>query len=385
MNTWEAWLTRAFRFLLLGSLALMLACSPKPRPTLEPGVDVRGVIRDRDGLGVEGMGVFFDPADDKYTNGLLVRTDRKGAFYHRALPGPYRICLFRFGNYLRVPDVDLDTVWLRAPSARLDYRYGGVKVEGRVFGPGGSPVRSGSIKAWGHGRDQREVALESKIVGGHYKMFVSQGEYYFGTEAPATLPSVDGGQKVDISTDTTIDFSADGHLVTGRVVLGAGQPVPGAHVRVDGMANGQQISAHDEARPDGRYRVYLPSGGYQFLVTPGASDSFVVMQFFSLDSLSAARTLDLDMSGTEWHGTVRDTTTGLPLRSVRIVATSAASTNISAVSVSDERGRFRLVLWPGQIYTVAMTSSKLRIAQKTISGTRANKDSTFDLFVRVLK
>ncbi len=362
-------------------LTFVLSCASSPTPGRRSTVEVRGIIRDRDGMGVEGVGVLLDPADDDQTILTGVPTDGKGSFKIRVRPGPYRVILDN-NNSLRVPTAYLDTIWLTPPTARLDYQYGGIKVEGRLLGPGGMPIQSGSIQALGGDLSGYLNTVEASVVGGHYMLFVPPGRYYFESKPlPARFPSFEG-REIDISTDTTIDFSAEGNQLIGRVVLGAEGPMPDAEVYANGSAAGLPVSAHDETRRDGSFRLYLPPGGYTFQVVPGASHAFVVPRLFSR-AVSVPQTIDLDMSGTVWSGTVRDTITGSPLRLVRVVAAFTLASSISAVSVSDGEGRFRLVLQPGHVYTLSLSSSDGRIVPKQVSRVRAGNDSALELFARV--
>lgn len=350
-------------------------------------MEVHGVIRDRDGVGVEGVDVCFDPTDDDRSVYWCQRTNRMGAFRMWVRPARYRPILR--ARHVRVPDVDLETMALTLPSNELNYRYGGIRIVGRLLGPGGKPVQSGSVEALGSGPDRRGFYVESKFSEGHYTLFVPPTSYYFKTRPmPAYLPSLEGERMgASASSDTTIDFSADGHLITGKVTIRNGIPLPSADVEVYGLSlpDSVEVSARNTTKSDGSYRFCLPAGGYAFIVRPGPRTRFVLPRTLSVE-VTAPRTNNLDLSGVEWTGIVRDSVTGSPLKSVAVTATitlgNGAYRYVSAASVSDGKGRFRLVLESGRTYLLSLSKADGRIAPKEVWGMVAGSDSTFDVLVR---
>src|SRR6185369_16617158 len=139
---------------------------------------------------------------------------------------------------------------------------------------------------------------------------------------------------INVSADTTIDFILDGDRIMGRVVLG-GNPVDRAQITIDGSTHGSYplLSAHEVTDRDGRFLVYLPRGGYSIIVSPGPNYAFVTPRFFSR-VVTGPQSLNLDLLGASWRGTIRDTDTGSPIASAKVVATDIGSPFVSAFSVS---------------------------------------------------
>jgi hypothetical protein len=378
MRTFEALRTRRL-LLFLGTVA-SLNCASNPPPT-HPTVDVTGVVRDRDGFGVQGVEVFFDPADDDRTVGLVAPTDRNGAFHIRVRPGPYAPQIF--ARHARVPAATLDTVWLRAPVQRLDYRYGGIKIQGRLLDPGGRPIPSGSIQASGRYPGGYDVSMEAPVTNGRYTLFGPPSNYYFDPKPlPARFPRYHG-ISIFVPADTTIDFRLDGFQVVGKVVLG-GEVIDNAEVEVVGPAYGSYpyFTARDRTGRDGTFRVFVPSGRCSFSVKPGPAHAFVARQDFDR-TVTMAQTIRFDMSGTAWSGTLREKMTGSPVASVKVTATQDRSDYFSASCVSDRRGRFRLALHPGLDYVLSLSSTKTRVESQPTPPIRAGNDSTFELKVGI--
>src|SRR5258705_12283098 len=201
-------------------------------------VEVHGVIRDREGAGIEGIAVCLThPVVGGWNTIVAATTNGRGAFRLHARPGRYVTILY--ARDLRVPSVFLDSTVVGPSTARLDYQYGGFKVQGRVVGPGGRPVRAGAIEVIGNSPDFRHgLNLGAKLRGGRYVLFLPRGTYYFKTKPmPAYLPSLQRqGVVVSASSDTTVDFSADGNLITGKSTIRNGIPLPSADIEVHGRA-----------------------------------------------------------------------------------------------------------------------------------------------------
>jgi len=146
-----------------------------------------------------------------------------------------------------------------------------------------------------------------------------------------------------------------------------------------------EVTARNTTNRYGSYRFYLPTGNYSFYAKPGRSSAHVAPRIANHEVM-APGSLNLDLSGTEWRGTVRDSVTGTPLKSVAVMASitwlGQASRYMSATSVSDRKGRFSLVLEPGRTYLLSLSRPDGRIAPKEIWGMVTGRDSSFDVLVR---
>jgi len=371
-----------FPALLMPVVALALlatGCASNP-PSHGGLVEVHGVIRDRDGAGVEGLDVGFDSADGHWHYWRTQRTDRNGTFRMFVRAGTYRPVLS--ARHVRVPTVFLNTIVIALPSTELNYRYGGVRIGGRLMGPGGKPVESGTIKALGYGPGNESDA-ESQLFKSHYTLFVPPGAYMFVTRpGPTYLPSIDRfaiGPR--IVSDTTIDFPADGNLITGRVLLGSRAVPRKAEIQAWSTTKDIEVSAYDKINADGRYRLYLPDGNYTFSLRHAPATRFVCLRSLSYE-VNAPATINLNFSSGEWTGTVRDSMSRAPVQSVQVMATDTRLGGGEAISETDRRGRFRLVLDPGSNYTLSLRANHGNNLLRLIPGAFSGRDSTFDVLVR---
>jgi hypothetical protein len=237
-------------------------------------------------------------------------------------------------------------------------------------------LESGTITALG----VRGPDAESRLSKNQYTLFVPPSAYWFITEpGPAYLPRIERiGVGIEVSSDTTIDFSADGNLATGRVLLGS-TPLGHAEIEAVGSFKDLRMSARDKSKADGSYRMYLPNGEYTFWVKPGPASRFIAPRFRDYE-VTAPRTINLNLSGGEWEGTVRDSVTGAPVPSIQVMADGRSAG--SAVSETDGKGRFKLVLDPGRTYALSLSKNHGNTQLNRIPGVFAGRDSTFDILIR---
>jgi len=339
-------------------------------------VEIHGVIRDREGAGIEGINVYID---DRSWNA----TNNEGAFRVRVKPGRYRV--FLGGFRVRVPGADMDTVVVGPSGTRLDYQYGGFKIEGRLVGPGGRAIRDGVVQAFGDSPDIRYgIYVGSRLKRGRYVLFVPRGIYYFKTEPfPEYYPATDRGARppaIRIDADTTIDFPAGGHAVEGRITL-RGRPLSGATVDAYGVSwpDTAEIRARSATTSNGRYRLFVPNGHYTFFISRGPELSPFVTRWFQREITGPER-IETNLSMTFWSGVVRDSVTGAPVESVSVWAGDPINRySFAAMSRSDREGRFRLEMEPGRRYSLSW--SKGKVAPREFASAVAVNDST--LAVRV--
>ena len=83
----------------------------------------------------------------------------------------------------------------------------------------------------------------------------------------------------------------------------------------------------------------MPEGGYRTMVTPGASDLFILPRTFPYATISGPTARDFDLSGTEWSGLVRLSGSGNPVPSTEVRAYLIDDQHYrSAVSTTDAGG-----------------------------------------------
>jgi hypothetical protein len=328
---------------------------------------------------VEGIGVAADPADDVGRRSWVVSTNARGDYRIRLRPGRYSMHLSNVsGLRSRIPAIDLDTIQVTDRVTRFNYQYGGSKVTGTIAGPKGG-VSSGVIIAHGTERAGVHVVVMARIKDGKYSFFVAPGKYRLESDSlPTGLPKFEG-QELTVSGDTTIHLEATGHYVTGRVALGAKEPLVGARVQAWGEVAGVSRSSEVATGGDGKYGMYLPSGRYGVTVWPARSQRFISTKAIEC-VVDDDEHFDIDMSGVEWTGTVRDLLTGEPIDSVAVNACYVRFNGCFAEDVTHSGGEFRLVLGrSGGPYSIRVTRKDDGALLLKSPDVFATEDTTFIL------
>jgi hypothetical protein len=361
------------------ALALLVTGCASSEPVKSGLVDVYGVIRDREGVGVQGIYVYVD---DQCSS---PPTDAHGRFRIPARPGRHSFLLDGFN--VPFPAVHIDTVVVGPSATRLDYRYGGFKVEGRLAGPGGRAI-DGVVNVFGNSPDtDYGIRVRSRLKRGRYVFFIPRGVYYFQTEPTVEYyPATDGGRrppKIQIDADTTIDLSASGHLVEGRVTL-RGQPLSRVTVEVRGVAWADTVetSAVSTTTSKGRYRLFVPNGSYTFFIHREPYLSPFAVRWFRREIRGPER-IETNLPMTYWSGVVRDSVTGAPVESVTLWAGDPRDqtypSSYGAMSMSDRTGRFRMELEPTRTYLLWW--SKGNVIPRKFGTAVAGNDSTLEVRV----
>jgi hypothetical protein len=118
----------------------------------------------------------------------------------------------------------------------------------------------------------------------------------------------------------------------------------------------------------------LPSGNYCF--TARQDPTTIIAPFsIGLTSITAPRTLDWDLTGTEWTGTLRSATTLEPLANGYVSVGSYTYTN------SDANGVFRFIVQTGSVYSLTAYAPDM---YAMVSGVVAGSDSTLELLLSPL-
>ncbi len=368
--------SRQLRASALAAAALLAAfCSCSQDMLVKPArrAEVTGTIRDPEGNALAGYRVYI-------TEGLGSTTDSSGHYSVIVPEGSYRPIVSPRGYPVTgFPRVQAGWVRVRAPVTRWDYSYGGFKVQGSVTGPDGSPVDSGIVDAYQPGSSNYGYGTEVRvnIVAGRYKLYLTGGSYrlFISPEyaVPRGIPNL-FPPDVTISADTTMDFALTGEAVTGTVTLGAGVPLEGATVGGSGSVSSAAVT-----KADGSYLLYLPAGDYDWYARPGPQNRNVMLVRQAGPGVTGPTTINFDLSGVHWSGTVRWSGTGLPIPSVEVTAILGYSDK--AVSTTDGAGQFDLVVRPAVRQSLKIHSPAGEFADTYRGGVLAGNDSTFDLVV----
>ncbi len=264
----------------------------------------------------------------------------------------------------------------------MDYQYRGFKVDGRFIGPSGKLIRDGTVEAMGGDSPESlyGISVSVSLKRGRYVLFLPKGTYWFtASPHPSHYPGR-SPHAITIASDTTIDFAASGHVVEGRAILGK-FPWANAEIEARGVSwpDTQETFARGTVASNGTFLLYLPDGFYHFWVgmRPDRELPPFVPRFFQREIRGPVH-MNLAFSATRWAGTVHDSLTGALLDSVRVLAVDTEH-QITAMSVSGRKGRFRLVLESGRPYTLFWSVGG-RVPHK-VGSAIAKSDSTFDLRV----
>ena len=215
-------------------------------------------------------------------------TDAQGTFRLRLPEGVWEVWIGGPADSGIMGQHAADVV-LRLPSTSVDLHYLGYRVSGRLIGPGNATLNDGYLSILSKMNTTR-VAVPS----GSYTLLVPPDTLSiwanpspFGYEAGIPQVRYDG---IAVSSDTTMDLSLDGHLVSGRGTFD-GIPLYGGWV----SASSPTAQAYSAFAADGTYRIYLPTREYVFTVyTGGRGDGTHVYPAILID---APRTLNFDLSG----------------------------------------------------------------------------------------
>ena len=375
---------RLARFTPILALALSLSCADMPTAP-RPRVTISGQITDRDGPGIEGAYVSFfslDPRDQPQETIVIVGaararsshdfttvTDGSGR-YRLTLPaGPYEVFLSPSGYpYATLPRVQV------AQGSEVNYRYDGVRISGDVTGPAGVALTNVDVWVYRYEPYSDPVSAYSRISSGRYSFLVPPGTYALRaqTAGGVGLPRVEI-PSLAIVRDTTVDLSLDGHAVTGTVTGQNGAPLDRILIRASNTTASSEVTTFSKA--DGSYTMYLPTGVYHLRLSPWDL-SYIASREFAPVSITGPATLDFDMSGVEWTGTVKRSSDSTAI-SASVGAFEVMGVS-SAYATTDGSGAFRLIVAPNTYYTLRVSNSYL----VTVVGVFATAaDSTFDLYV----
>lgn len=386
---------RLFALAPIVALATTLSCSEMPTAP-RAMVTVTGQIIDRDGPGIEQVYIQFyslDPRDNvpgpiypEVASGALLGpsaprspsangstvTDGNGRYRITLAAGRYRVFLDPTRGY---PFVELPTIDIRPGHPEVNYRYTGVRISGTLQGPAGATIQEGRVAVFRLPEGDGDfTAAQSDLLSGRYSILVPPGTYrllaspsYMGIGFP-TLRI----EPLVVASDTTLDLTLDGHLVTGTVRGQNGAPLDRISIRADSYTN--LVSTF--SRSDGTYAMYLPTDVYTMQLRPWDAH-FIASREYPPVSVTGPMTLDFDMSGVEWTGTVRWTLDSSAVADA-YVGVSEIGKYFGASAHTDASGQFRLIVKPNTYYRLFVGYSG---GAEEIGNVATTADSTFNLYV----
>jgi hypothetical protein len=331
-------------------------------------ITVQGSISGPDGPLADAFITFF-PRDPKITTRHeSASVDSMGTYSLRLETGTYEVTIHPPDRMLN----HVERVTFTRSSTRYDHTFGGHDVTGSLRNPDGGVVDSGEVSVWLQYSSNRGAT--QTFHGGEYHFLLPTGVYsfiaspedYWAGYPPAIADAV------PVGSDTTIDLQSTGISVTGTVLDPDG--VPREKVAVEAFRNGR-IGTLTAA--DGRYRLWVLRGLTHFRFAPWDTD-FVLPRIVGPIDIQANTTVDCDLGGVEWAGTVKWRATQAPASGVVVSAIVRDESSRSATSRTDAAGAFRLVLEPDKRYDLRAYSG---IREIRINGLAAHNDTTFAFLV----
>ena len=371
---------RTSQFLLLLGLTVAPACAPiptKPRPT----VPVSGRVSDRLGRPIAGAYVIFHPEQKSlqaFYQDQRARTDSTGSYSLELVAGDWDLIVEPPANVGYERFLYEARVTVSPGNSRFDLVFDGFHVNGRVIAPTGAALTDayvyvvGGDPSTGHSLD-----AGSSTESGVFSLLLPAGSYAFSvsTASVSGFPSqyLAG---VPVQADTTFDILLGGDLITGTVYGPGALPLEGVLV----TAIGPPGTVRARTALDGTYRLYARAGDYRFFCEPSGSNSYILARISTLRAIAGPGTLDFDLSGVEWTGTVRSSTTIFPVAGVGVTAALFGDAFYrTARAATGPAGQFRLVLEPGREYSLSFHSRAT--ADLTFPGFLAANDTTFDVLL----
>jgi hypothetical protein len=357
---------------LAAGLACMASCAGDMPVAPRANIEVTGVIRDQDGVALNGVYVYFmvdpEPSEPPYWQ-LRTFTAPDGTFRGEVPEGHYRIRIQpRFNQGL--PDVDVPFTVSEA-STHFEHRYSGVLVSGTASGPGGLPLNFFFVSAFRTGPYE---AVSTQAEGGTYQILLRPGRYDFGaTSGLPGLPTI--GFEVNIpDQDTTIDLDLGGHEVRVQVNLfGVGMP------RTYVAAFKPDVTNEVETDLQGEAVLYLPSGTYGFRVDTSAQGITTPLDERTVE-IQGDVTIPVDLSGVRWNGTVRRTGDLTPVPYASVFVQEIGSDRYGNTS-TDASGRFEMIVRPDVVHNLWIQPGSGNTY--FVNGIASSSDSTFDVPINI--
>jgi protocatechuate 3,4-dioxygenase beta subunit len=226
---------------------------------LDAGPSIRGVVQDRQGVGVAGASL------QAFTRGPAppaeAESDESGAFVLAGLPATGMVELQVYApGYARMRQ----SFTVGSDNVVLTLDAGGT-IAGLVVGKGGEPVGGATVRAAAEGGDRSDMGAFGRSGDGDGRFAlhdVRPGRYVVDVRAAGYAPANQSGVRVTEggTTDVGTLRLRSGGTLQGTVADSAGEPVSGATVRVE---SGSSFNPGQQTQTDaaGAFQIAgLPAG-----------------------------------------------------------------------------------------------------------------------------
>jgi hypothetical protein len=256
---------------------------------------------------------------------------------------------------------------------RYDFNFQGFRVAGRVTGPTGALIDSGYVVA--QSPETSSGSARSSLTNGNFSLLLPAGAYSFFVRDKDFLSGLPGRSiaGVPINADTTIDIELNGIAVSGHVSGPDGLPMEGVRVRAEYLVQ-------NATKADGSYRLYVPPGSYPIWFLPPFP--YYIFPRVKVVTINAPISLDCDLSGVEWTGTVRRLGAGESVPGVLLLVTQVGDEFDRVIAIeSGAQGEFRFILERDRSYDLKTYTPGTSEATIRLQGVAATADTTFDILI----
>jgi hypothetical protein len=369
------------RLALAAALALLAAgvisCGNMPTAP-KAMVHLMGTVTDRNGAPIQAVyldflevGPYPQPLPLYYprTPGAIfvhAVTDLNGRYAADIPPGKYWLWIIAPSSTAYAPIlVDKE---VRAGDTRYDYRFRHVRLAIRPTLSGGQSPGDTYASAR---TDDYVIGSNARHAGDELEMFVPPGAYHVSVGAwGAGFGYPNQNFDVRVAADTTIDVAFGGSPVTAHLTGPGGSALPG-YV----YANSEASQASAETDANGTAVLYLPNGGYS--MGAQAKDETIQSREIPYVPITGVASVDFNLDGTHWSGTLRRNSDGAPLAGVALTVRSIGTEGERAYGETDPNGAFHFVVRPNWGHTIAVESGYWGFFDDVVAGA----DSTFDLVI----
>lgn len=360
------------RLLILMGLSVALSCTRMPTAP-RTGVLVHGTITGPAGEPVERTLIAFTPQEEVLQDSTFdyTQTGPDGTYSMPLLPGEYELRIVPFGHpWLGYTNL----VRVSNENDRFDYAFHGHQVTGRLLDPAGGVVTNGWVSA--RIEAPHPSSAVAHIEQGTFSLLLPSGSYALTGEVAGYFSGIPSRtiSGVPIQSDTTFDVLLTGVPVQGSVTGPDGAPMPLAEVEIWP----QRVLTNDA----GAYRIFAEPGVHAIRCFPPEDRSEVLWRTVARN-LTGPTTIDFDLRGIVWSGTVRFAGSLEPAEGHYVEALTLAPDNRVAWWRVGPAGDFKVILEANRIYDLHVRSpySGDLDPPEYAARFRATADTTFDILI----